>query len=464
VSEPAPNSIAIAFAVSAALFMHLADTYALATVLPVLAEEFGVSPIRLKYTLTVYLFVSAIMIPASGWIADRWGSRKVFFFSVIGFLSGSVLCALSGSVTELVMARALQGVGGGIMVPVARLIVVRSSDRSELVRSLNWFTIPAILGPLIAPPIAGVLAEHASWRWVFLINLPIGLIGMGLVLALVPKLRHPSPGKFDFKGVALIGCAILGVMLVADTAGTGVLSGLAFLTLLFTTILLITLAIRYARRSAKPVLDFRLFSVPSYRAALLGGGLLRLSLGATPFLLPILLQTGFGWSPSAVGWVFLSAASGAMLGRVFALPIIARIGFRSLLVGSAGCAALLVMIPASYSISTPVPLIFLVAMSANIFFTIHYAASNALVFADVPEHLTNAASTLSVVAQQVTQSLGISLGALVLFLSSQSTGGEIQADSFLFPFLILGGAGLLALPVYLSLPASVAGDMRGAKR
>ena len=212
------------------------------------------------------------------------------------------------------------------------------------------------------------------------------------------------------------------------------------------------------------MLDFRLFAVASYRAALLGGGLLRLSLGATPFLLPILLQTGFGWSPSAVGWVFFSAACGAMLGRVFALPIIARIGFRSLLVGSAACGALLVMIPASYSISTPIPLIFVVAMSANIFFTIHYAASNALVFADVPAHLTNAASTLSVVAQQVTQSLGISLGALVLFLSSQPTGGEIQANSFLFPFLILGGAGLLALPVYLSLPASVAGDMRGAKR
>jgi EmrB/QacA subfamily drug resistance transporter len=464
VSEPAPKSIAIAFAVSAALFMHLADTYALATVLPVLAEEFGVSPVRLKYTLTVYLFVSAIMIPASGWLADRWGSRKVFFFSVIGFLLGSVLCALSSSVTELVMARALQGIGGGIMVPVARLIVVRSSDRADLVRSLNWFTVPAILGPLLAPPLAGLLAEHASWRWVFLLNLPIGLIGMGLVLFLVPKMRHPSPGQFDFKGVALTGSAILGVMLVADTAGTGVLSRSFFLLLVVVAIGFIALATRYARRSSNPVLDFRLFSIPSYRAALLGGGLLRLSLAATPFLLPILLQTGFGWSPSSVGLVFLSAASGAMVGRLFAAPVIARIGFRSLLVVSGVGAALIVMIPASYGVSTPAPLIFLVAMSANIFFTIHYAASNALVFADVPENLTNAASTLSVVVQQMSLSLGISLGALALFISSQSTGGEIGADSFMLPFLILGGAGLLALPVYLSLPASVGGDMRGAKR
>jgi EmrB/QacA subfamily drug resistance transporter len=449
---------------SSALFMHLADTYALATVLPVLAQEFGVSPIRLKYTLTVYLFVSAVMIPASGWLADRWGSRKVFFFSVIGFLLGSVLCALSSSIAELVMARAVQGVGGGVMVPVARLIVVRSADRSDLVRTLNWFTIPAIIGPLLGPPIAGLLAEHASWRWVFLMNVPIGLLGLGMVLAWVPRMRHPSPGHFDLPGVALIGFTILGVMVVADTAGTGVLPRSIFVTLVLVTILLITLAIRYARRSANPVLDLRLFALPSYRAALLGGGLMRLSLGATPFLLPIMLQTAFDWSPSAAGMVLLWAATGAIVGRLFALPIIARIGFRSLLAASGVGAALIVMIPGSYGIATPAPLIFFVAMSTNILFTIHYAASNALVFADVPDHLTNAASTLSVVAQQITQSLGISLGALALFFSTQASGGVIQADSFLFPFLVLGGAGLLALPVYLSLPANVAQGMKGDRR
>jgi EmrB/QacA subfamily drug resistance transporter len=444
--------------------MHLADTYALATVLPVLAQEFGVNPISLKYTLTVYLFVSAVMIPASGWLADRWGSRKVFFFSVIGFLLGSVLCALSSSIAELVMARAVQGVGGGVMVPVARLIVVRSAERSDLVRTLNWFTIPAIVGPLLGPPIAGLLAEHASWRWVFLMNVPIGLLGLGMVIAWVPRMRHPSPGHFDFPGVALIGFAILGVMVVADTAGTGVLPWSVLVAIALVTMVLITLAIRYARRSAKPVLDLRLFALPSYRAALLGGGLMRLSLGATPFLLPIMLQTAFDWSPSAAGMVLLWAATGAIVGRLFALPIIARIGFRSLLAASGVGAALIVMIPGFYGIATPAPLIFFVAMSTNVIFTIHYAASNALVFADVPDHLTNAASTLSVVIQQITQSLGISLGALALFLSTQASGGVIQTGSFLIPFLVLGGAGLLALPVYLSLPANVAQEMKGDRR
>ena len=444
--------------------MHLADTYALATVLPVLAQEFGVSPISLKYTLTVYLFVSAVMIPASGWLADRWGSRKVFFFSIIAFLFGSVLCAFSNSVVELVLARAMQGIGGGIMVPVARLIIVRISDRSDLVRTLNWFTIPAIIGPLLGPPIAGLLAEHASWRWVFLMNVPIGLLGMVMVIAWIPRMRHPSPGHFDLSGVALTGLAILGVMIVADTAGTGVLSRSVFVMLLIAAILLAVLAIRYARRSENPVLDLRLFALPSYRAALLGGGLMRLSLGATPFLLPIMLQTVFKWSPSAAGVVLLWSACGAIAGRLIALPIIARIGFRSLLAISGVGAGLLVMIPGFYSVNTPAPFIYFMATSANTLFTIHYAASNALVFADVPDHLTNAASTLSVVAQQITQSLGISLGAMVLFISTQASDGAIEAKSFLLPFLVLGGAGLLALPVYLSLPADVAQDMKGNRQ
>ena len=444
--------------------MHLADTFALATVLPVLAEEFGVSPIQLKYTLTVYLFVSAIMIPASGWFADRWGSRKVFCISLIGFLLGSVLCAFSTSVAELVVGRAVQGIGGGVMVPVARLIVVRSSDRSELVRTLNWFTIPAIIGPLLGPPIAGLLAEHASWRWIFLLNVPIGLLGLGMVIALVPRMRHPSPGHFDLPGVVLVGFAILGVMGVADTVGTGVLPRLGFVMLVLVTIVLITMAIRYAGRSANPVLELRLFALRSFRASLLGGGLMRLSLGATPFLLPIMLQTVFGWSPSAAGLVLLWAATGAIVGRLVAPRIIVRFGFRSLMVVSGVGAALAAMLPAFYGITTPAPLIFFVAMSTNILFTAHYTASNALVFAEVPDHLTMAASTLSVIAQQITQSLGISLGALALLLSTQYSGGEIQVDSFLFPFLVLGGAGLLALPIFLSLPARVGHDMRGERR
>ena len=441
--------------------MHLADTYALATVLPVLAREFGVSPIQLKYTLTVYLFVSAIMIPASGWLADRWGSRRVFVISVLGFLLGSIACALSNTVGQLVAARALQGIGGGIMVPVARLIVVRSSDRSELVRTLNWFAIPAIVGPMIGPPIAGVLAEHASWRWVFLINVPIGLIGLVTVLAFVPPMRRPSAGHFDLPGVVLVGLAILGVMMVAETIGTGLLPLVGFLMLVLATFGVIAWAVRYSRSATNPILDMRLFALPTFRASLLGGGVLRVSWGATPFLLPIMLQTVFGWSPSAAGLALLWAATGAILGRLLAPRLITRFGFRPVMVASGVAAPLAVTIPAWYGITTPGALIFFVAMSTSMLFTTHYTGTNALVFAEVPDDLTNAASTLSVIVQQITQSLGISLAALVLYVSTLSSVGEIQADSFLLPFLVLGGAGLLALPVYLSLPSDVGHDMRG---
>ena len=450
---------AIALALSCALFMHLADTYALATLLPVLALDFEVSPIRLKYALTVYLLISAVMIPVSGWLADRWGPRRIFLLSIALFLTGSICCALSRDALELTFARALQGLGGGVMVPVARLIVVRSSTKVELVKTLNWFTVPAIMGPLLGPTIAGYLAEYSSWRFAFLMNLPIGLIGALLVVRYVPSHMLPPPGRVDFLGVVLVGSSILGVMVLADTGGSGLLSGTVFFALLTLTLCCVLVSIRHLRRVENPVLDLSLVGFASFRAALVGGGLLRFSLAATPFLLPIMLQTAFGWPPSRAGLVLLWAATGAILGRLFSVRLIEYIGFRNLLIISGFMAAIFVMVPGFYVMTTPKILIFSVAMVTNLLFTAHYAASNALIFADIPEGLTNAASTLSVVAQQITQSLGISLAALVLHLSVQDSGGEIMAASFLMPFLVLGSAGLLALPLYLSLSRDAAQNM-----
>lgn len=447
-------------ALSCALFMHLADTYALATILPVLAIDFSVSPIRLKYALTVYLFVSAVMIPVSGWLADRWGGRRVFLFSMAIFLVGSLLCALSDSAVQLTLARVFQGLGGGVMVPVARLIVVRSCTRLELVKTLNWFTIPAIMGPLLGPVLAGFLAEFYSWRWVFLINIPIGLVGSVLVLRYVAPGSQTPPGKLDRFGAAVVGLSILGVMIVADTAGTGIIPGPLLVGLTTLTLVVVGITIVYLRQVDHPILDFSLLRLSSFRAALLGGGLLRLSLGATPFLLPIMLQTGFGWAPSNAGLVMLWAASGAIVGRLVAVRIIEWMGFRLLLVVSAALAGMIVMVPGSYTIATPSLFIFSIAMATNMLFTTHYAASNALIFAEVPDGLTNAALTLSVVFQQITQSLGISVGALVLYLSVQNSGGEILPTSFFMPFLVLGSLGLLALPLFLSLPSNVAQNMK----
>jgi hypothetical protein len=439
--------------------MHLADTYALATLLPVLALDFEVSPIRLKYALTVYLLISAAMIPVSGWLADRWGPRRIFLLSIALFLTGSICCAFSRDALELTFARALQGLGGGVMVPVARLIVVRSSTKVELVKTLNWFTVPAIMGPLLGPTIAGYLAEYSSWRFAFLMNLPIGLIGALLVVRYVPSHMLPPPGRVDFLGVVLVGSSILGVMILADAGGSGLLSGTVFFALLTLTLCCVLVSIRHLRRVENPVLDLSLVGFASFRAALIGGGLLRLSLGATPFLLPIMLQTAFGWPPSSAGLVLLWAATGAILGRLFSVRLIEYIGFRNLLIISGFMAAIFVMVPGLYVMTTPKILIFSVAIVTNFLFTAHYAASNALIFADIPEGLINAASTLSVVAQQITQSLGISLAALVLHLSVQDSGGEIMTSSFLMPFLVLGSAGLLALPLYLSLSRDAAQNM-----
>lgn len=456
-----PQKSALTAAVlSSALLMHLSDTYALATILPVLAHEFEVSPIRLKTLLTLYLFVAAMMIPVSGWLADRWGPLRVFRLSVASFLLGSILCAISGDQYQLMFSRAVQGLGGGVMVPVARLITVRGSSKSDLVRTMNWFTAPAIFGPMLGPPLAGFLVENASWQWVFLINVPIGTVALGWTLLALREVEYARSGKLDTVGVGLLSMALLAIMAAANAIGGFEISLPTLAVLLCLAVGLSYWAVIFCLRSKNPVLNFRLFELASFRSALLGGALLRMSLGATPFLLPIMLQNTMGWSPSEGGAVLFWAALGALVGRLFAARTIDRSGFRTVLIVSGVVASLLVMVPGFYSSQTASVFIFCVAVSTNFMFTIHYAAANVLVFAEVTDDLINPASTLSVVAQQISLSLGISLGALALMLSTYLSGGELNSASFRLPFLVLGGVGLLAVPFYAMLHSGVGEDMK----
>ncbi|MDG2459451.1 MAG: MFS transporter [Luminiphilus sp.] len=440
--------------------MHLSDTYALATILPVLAQEFGVSPVRLKPLLTVYLFVAAMMIPISGWLADRWGALRVFRLSIASFLLGSVFCAISDNQYELILSRAVQGLGGGVMVPVARLITVRGSSKSDLVRTMNWFTAPAIFGPMLGPPLAGFLVENVSWHWVFLMNVPIGIAALGWTLVSLREVDYPKPGKLDTVGVMLLSLALLAVMFAANVIGASEVSVLTITFLLALAVVLSFWAVKFCLRSANPVLNFRLFKLNSFRAALLGGALLRMSLGATPFLLPIMLQNTMGWSPSQGGTVLFWAALGALAGRFFASRSIDTFGFRGVLISSGLVASCLVMVPGFYSPHTASLFIFSIAVSTNFMFTIHYAAANVLVFAEVADDMINPASTLSVVAQQISLSLGISLGAMALLFSAHQSGGELSSASFRLPFLVLGGVGLFAIPFYAALHSGVGDDMK----
>ncbi|NTX58720.1 MFS transporter, partial [Myxococcus sp. CA039A] len=274
--------------------MEFVDSTALSTALPTLSVAFDTDPIHLKLALTSYILALAVLAPASGWVADRFGPRRVFMLAMGVFLVASVLCGFSRTLPQLVVFRTLQGLGGALMTPVGRLIVVGSAPRDKLVSALSWFTMPALVGPLIGPPLAGLILGVADWPWIFFINVPVGLLGMLAVSRYVPELPQPHPGPFDWKGYAIAAVAIILTIGAAETLGVGLVPVHIQMGMALVAVGAIALYVAHALRMKKPVLDLRLLKLSTFRASTAGGGLVRMGLGATPFLLPLMLQVGLG--------------------------------------------------------------------------------------------------------------------------------------------------------------------------
>ena len=273
---------AVPLAVASALFMEFIDSTALSTALPTLARAFHTDPVHLKLALTSYLLALAVFAPASGWVADRFGAKRVFLSAMAVFLAGSVCCGLSHSLGQLVAARVLQGTGGAMMTPVGRLIVVDSAPRDRFVSAMAWFTMPALVGPLLGPPLAGLILGVASWSWIFYINIPVGALGMVAVALLVPDIRRSSPARFDSLGFAMAAVAIVALIAVSETAGTGLAPWPLEIVAALVGAGALVAFVRHVGRVAHPVLNLRLLKVPSFGASVTGGTLVRLGLGATP--------------------------------------------------------------------------------------------------------------------------------------------------------------------------------------
>jgi len=456
---PAANSPWIPFAMASALFMDLLDTSALGTALPTLARQFHTEPIELRFALTAYLMVMAVFVPASGWLADRFGPRRVFLNAVRVYLLGSLCCGLSNSLTTLVAARMLQGLGGAMMTPVARLIVVATTPRARLVRAMNVFTTAAVVGPLLGPPLAGLLLEWVGWRWIFFINLPVGVLGIVGVLRIVPRLRSPDPGRFDGIGFGLAAIAIVATVVLAETVGTPNVAAGAQLALGAAALVAGLLYVLHARRCDAPILSLRLLNVPTYRASMCGGALIRLGISAIPFLLPLLFQVALGWTPVRSGLVTTSLMLGSMLARYGGTWAIRLVGFRTALVVTAVLAGLATMAPVAFSNATPAALIVGTFVVGAFLRAAHFVASSALAFADVAPGDVSRASTLSTVIQQLSYSFGISIAGLALFLSTHGRG-DFAVEDFGAPFGVVGIAALLAVPLYLRLDSEAGASMR----
>lgn len=449
----------IPLAVASALMMEFLDSTALSTALPTLARAFHSDPVHLKLALTSYLLALAVFAPASGWVADRYGPRRVFLIAMTVFLVGSGLCGLSRSLPELVSARLVQGAGGAMMTPVGRLIVVGSAPRHRLVNAMTWFSMPGLVGPLLGPPLSGLVLSVASWPWIFYINVPVGIAGAAAVMAFVPRLRQPRPGPFDTSGFALSAVAIIAIVVASETLGVNIVPWSVQLAALAIGVVAMFAFVRHALRAEHPVLDVRLLATRTFRASMIGGSLVRLGIGATPLLLPLLLQIGLGWSPVEAGLLSISMAFGALALKPVAQPILRRIGFRNAMIVSALATGLLSVAPGFFRGATPVAAMAALLALGGFFRSLHFTGSAVLAYADMPKDKISQASTLSTVTQQIAMSLGVSFGGLMLHLARGN--GAMTPDRFVLPFLMVGAAALLATPVYLRLAPDAGSDFSG---
>jgi EmrB/QacA subfamily drug resistance transporter len=454
--------------VASALFMQAIDSTALSTALPTLARAFATDPIHLKLCLTAYIMALAVFVPASAWAADRFGARRVFTTAMGIFLLGSVLCGQSRNLEQLVAFRILQGAGGAMMAPVGRMMVVASHPREQLVKAMVWMTTPGLLGPILGPPLSGFILSIATWPWIFYINVPVGILGMLAVWRFVPKIVQPHPGKFDVVGYLMAAAAICAAMVGAESVGVNLLplwgQGLVWSFALGVG----WTYVRYAAKQERPVLDLKLLKVATFRANQTGGTLMRMTVGAFPFLLPLLLQGGLGWTPWQAGLLTMSIAVGSMSARLGAQFVLRRFGFRNTLMFTAAACGLVISTTGFFRSNTPIAMMVGVLAVGGFLRSNHLTCAGTLAFADIPDVSVSQASSLSSVLQQVAQALGITIAALTLRLSQvvgASHGlGSLAPENFVFPFAVVGFACVSATAIYWTLPADAGANMHGRKR
>lgn len=448
--------------VAVAFFMQSLDTTILNTAVPAIAESMDVTPLNVKSVLASYTLSLAVFIPISGWMADRFGTRRVFAAAIGLFTLGSLLCGLATSIEMLVAFRVLQGMGGAMMMPVGRMTLARTFAKGDLVKAMSFVAIPALIGPMIGPVAGGAIVHWLHWSVVFFLNIPVGILGLYLVLRLLPDYRESDTHPLDFVGLVLFGSGIALLSYVLEvfgdhTHGTGAILGMLALS----GVLLAGYGIR-AMSTAFPLLDLTLFRIRTFRSAVSGGFFTRLGLGGIPFLFPLLYQVGLGFTPIQSGLLVLPQAIASLGMKTFLPVILARFGYRNvLLVNTVMCG---VMIMAFFTVGAETPLWRIVAQSfvLGFFTSMQYTAMNTLVYADVEGRQTSGASTIYTTAQQLAISFGVAGAALIAAFFVPS-GDAVQAAAIIGgvqrAFLFLGVLTIVSAIVFVELKSDDAADV-----
>lgn len=451
----------VAAIVACAFFMETLDSTVIVTALPRMAQAFEASPVRLSLGLTAYIITLAIVIPASGWIADRLGTRNVFCAAIGVFTLASVWCGFSNSVAEFVLARILQGIGGAMMSPVGRLVVLRSTERKDLVRVMNFVTLPGLIGPIVGPPVGGFITTYFSWRYIFFLNVPVGLFGMALVFNLIRNFYGETRRPFDIVGFLLNGAALAALIYGMDLLGNRGI-GRDGVSLVVGGLVLGVLAVRYALRARHPLVDLGALRIHSFNAVNAGGSFFRIAISGPTFLMPLLFQVGLGMSAFASGLLLLVHAGGDFAAKLVTTRFIRSFGFRSALVWTTIVFAVTIGACAFFTVATPLWIILPLLFISGVCRSLQMTAQTSFQFAEIPSEGVTAASTLSSALLQIVRAIGVALAAAVLSLSvALRSGGSLGLADFRVGFVAIALVSLGSLFWYWPLHPHSGAELSG---
>jgi EmrB/QacA subfamily drug resistance transporter len=456
------SAVLTAFIIATALFMENMDGTVISTALPAIALDLHQDPIVLKLALTSYMLTLAVFIPASGWVADRFGARTVFCSAIVIFTLGSIACGASTSLPTLIAARVFQGLGGAMMVPVGRLVLLRSVPKSDLVNALAYLTVPALLGPVAGPPLGGFITTYLHWRWIFWINVPIGVIGVLLSLRFIQNLRELSVPRFDFKGFILSGVGLLSLISGVSAVGRGIAPFWAVAAMIAIGALSLAAYVRHAGGNEDAILDLKLLKIPTFFAGAVGGFVFRIGIGAMPFLLPLLLQLGFGLTPFQSGSLTFATAAGALLMKFTASTALRWFGFRSTLIVNGLISGAFLAACALFTPLTPHWLLLITLLAGGFFRSLEFTALNAISYADIDQPRMSRATSFASVSQQMSGAVGVAVAAICVEMIQLGFGDPaLEARDLSLAFVLVAIISSLSVFIFVQLKPDAGAAVSG---